>query len=48
MIPTTINNGSNKKPKIGDEISTINAATSERRKITINQILNIFCIEKTK
>ena len=45
MIPTMINNGSIRKPKRGEEMSTTKMARRESRKIKINHILKIFCIE---
>jgi hypothetical protein len=45
IIPTIINKGSIRKPKRGEEISTIKMARKVSRKITINHILKIFCIE---
>jgi len=44
MIPTTINNGNNKNPKRGDEISTRNTAARVRKKIAMSQILKILCM----
>jgi len=44
MIPTTINNGNNRNPKSGDEISTRKTATRARKKIAMSQILKILCM----
>jgi hypothetical protein len=43
-VAVIINTGRRRKPKNIDSISTINEATNARMKITINQILKIFCI----
>ena len=44
IIPTTISNGSSKRPKIVDSIPTKKDAISASIKMQINHILNIFCI----
>ena len=38
--------GSKRKPKIGDEVFTINVASNVIRNIPISHILKIFCMEK--
>ncbi len=44
IIPTTISNGSSRRPKIVDSTPTKKDAISASIKMQISHILNIFCI----
>ena len=46
MNPVIINKGNNNTPKNVDSKPTMNVATNASMKITISQILKIFCIFK--